>query len=367
MPSTNKIKSTNKMTKKSFLFLIVLLIIYSCNKKLKTTIIEPEINSYSSLWNELENYPERTGRSDDICFLTPNLGWAINNKGTLYKTEDGGDSWNLQLKKDSSFFRCMVFTDSLNGWLGTIGLEEKDLYSKDSIVLYETNDGGTNWKPTNISGEYPTGLCGLQKVTDEMIVGCGRVRGPSYFIKTMNKGKTWESIKLDDKSGALIAPYFFDEENGIMIGGTTKDKENSKALILSTKDGGQTWNKLFESSQKGEYCWKVVFPTKEIGYISIQRNVDDGKFHFLKTEDGGKTWVEKEYVKKHYFTQGIGFINNKIGWIGGSSSYGTYETMDGGENWTSVPEFGKGLNKFQFFGDTLGYATGKRIYKIEIK
>ena len=200
-----------------------------------------------------------------------------------------------------------------------------------------------------------------------MIVGCGRVRGPSYFIKTMDKGNTWKSIKLDDKAGSLIAPYFFDEENGIMIGGTTKDKESSKALILSTKDGGETWTKLFESSQKGEYCWKVVFPTKEIGYVSIQRNVDDGKFHFLKTEDGGKTWIEKVYVEKHYFTQGIGFLNDKIGWIGGSSSYGTYETHDGGETWVSVPEFGKGLNKFQFFGDTLGYATGKRIYKFEIK
>ena len=46
---------------------------------------------------------------------------------------------------------------------------------------------------------------------------------------------------------------------------------------------------------------------------------------------------------------------------GGSSSYGTYETKDGGETWKSVPEFGKGLNRFQFFEDTLGYATGKRI------
>ena len=342
------------MSRKSLIIFAGLLVLYSCNKRLQTVVTKPEIKSYSSLWNELENYPERTGRSDDICFLNPNLGWAINNKGTLYKTEDGGESWKLQFQKDSSFFRCIVFTDSLNGWLGTIGLKEKDLFSNDSIVLYETHDGGINWEPTEILGKYPTGLCGLQKVTAEMIVGCGRVRGPSYFIKTMDKGKTWKSIQLDDKAGSLIAPHFFDEDNGIMIGGTTKDKASSKALILSTNDGGETWTKLFESSQKGEYCWKVVFPTRKVGYVSIQRNVDDGKFHFLKTEDRGKTWKEKVYVEKHYFTQGIGFLNNNIGWIGGSSAYGTYETNDGGETWISVPEFGKGLNKFQFFGDTLG-------------
>ncbi len=355
------------MDKKTLLFIAGLVFLYSCNKGLKSVLTDDKIVAYSSLWNELENYPERTGRSDDICFLTPDLGWAINNKGTLYKTEDGGESWKLQFNRDSSFFRCVVFSDSLNGWLGTIGLEEKDLFSKDSIVLYETRDGGQNWRAAKISGEYPKGLCGLQKVTEDMIVGCGRVRGPSYFLKTTDKGKNWTSIKLNDQAGALIVPHFFDEKNGIMIGGTTQGKENSKALILSTKDGGETWNKVFESSQKGEYCWKVVFPTRKIGYVSVQRNVGDGKFHFLKTEDGGKTWVEKEYAKKHYFTQGIGFLNEEIGWIGGSSSYGTYETRDGGTTWVSVPYFGKGLNKFQFFGDTLGYATGKRIYKFEIK
>ncbi|MFK7809863.1 MAG: WD40/YVTN/BNR-like repeat-containing protein [Saprospiraceae bacterium] len=341
--------------------------LYSCNRKIKIPVNESVIKVYSSFWNELENFPETSGRNDDICFLSPSLGWAINNKGRLYKTEDGGNSWKLQLKKDDSFFRCITFADSLNGWLGTIGLNEKDLYSNDSIVLYETHDGGANWKPSVISGEYPTGLCGLQKVTDKMIVGCGRVRGPSFFVKTTDKGSTWKSVKLNEEAGALIVPHFFDEKNGIMIGGTSRDKLNSKALILSTKDGGDSWVKVFESSQLGEYCWKVVFPTRQVGYASIQRNVDDGNFHFLKTEDGGKTWVEKEYAKKHYFTQGIGFINDEIGWIGGSSSYGTYETKDGGETWISVPEFGKGLNKFQFFGDTLGYATGKRIYKIKLK
>jgi len=89
------------MPRKLLFILVGFLIIYSCNKKLKTVVTKPKIVSYSSLWKELENYPERTGRSDDICFLNPNIGWAINNKGTLYKTEDGGDSWKLQFKKDS--------------------------------------------------------------------------------------------------------------------------------------------------------------------------------------------------------------------------------------------------------------------------
>lgn len=357
----------NVMTLKIYTILFCTIILFSCNKKVKSVLENSSIESYAQFWSELESYPETTGRNDDICFINPNLGWVINNKGRLYKTLNGGESWQLQFQKDDSFFRCIAFADSLYGWLGTIGLNEKDLYSSDSIVLYETQDGGKNWAPTKIIGEYPNGLCGLQRVTENMMVGCGRVRGPAYFVKTEDKGKTWKSTNLDEQAGALIAPYFFDNKNGILIGGTTKNKQTSRALILSTRDGGETWEKVFESSQNGEYSWKVVFPSEKIGYVSIQRNVNNGKFHFIRTEDGGKSWKEMEYAQKHYFTQGIGFINDKVGWIGGSSSYGTYETRNGGLSWNSVSDFGKGLNKFQFFGDTLGYAAGKRIYKLQLK
>ncbi len=351
---------------KNLLFLLSIIFIFSCTKKISKIAATEVSVSYSELWNQLETYPSTAGRNDDLFFISPEKGWVINNQGKLYKTEDGGESWKLQFEKEGSFFRCIAFADSLNGWMGTIGLNEKNLYSSDSTILYETKDGGLNWSPVEAFEDRPTGLCGLQKVTDQMIVGCGRVRGPAYFVKTIDKGKTWMSKNLDHLAGALIAPHFVDEKNGFMIGGTTHDKRSSKALILSTSDGGETWQKSFESSQTGEYCWKIVFPTPKIGYVSIQRNVQDGLFHFLKTENGGKTWKEMVYAEQHYFTQGIGFINKDIGWIGGSSSYGTYETRDGGDSWYRVPNFGRGLNKFQFVNDTLGYAVGKNVYKIVI-
>lgn len=79
-----------------------------------------------------------------------------------------------------------------------------------------------------------------------MIVGCGRVRGFFYFFKIIDKGKNWILIKLNDQVGVLIVLYFFDEKNGIMIGGIIQGKENFKVLILLIKDGGEIWNKVFE-------------------------------------------------------------------------------------------------------------------------
>lgn len=83
------------MDKKMLLFIVGLVFFYFCNKGLKFVLIDDKIVVYLSLWNELENYLERIGRSDDICFLMLDLGWVINNKGILYKIEDGGELWKL--------------------------------------------------------------------------------------------------------------------------------------------------------------------------------------------------------------------------------------------------------------------------------
>ena len=74
---------------------------------------------------------------------------------------------------------------------------------------------------------------------------------------------------------------------------------------METFDGGVTWDTIYLSEQKGEYCWKISFPSEQQGFISIQRNVKDGRFYYLHTTDGGKTWKEKEYVDEYYYVQGV--------------------------------------------------------------
>ncbi|HEX8516758.1 MAG TPA: T9SS type A sorting domain-containing protein [Bacteroidia bacterium] len=63
-----------------------------------------------------------------------------------------------------------------------------------------------------------------------------------------------------------------------------------------------------------------------------------------------------------YNAQGIGFLNDSVGWIGGGVS--NYKTVNGGLTW-SLENFGTPINRFRFFGDTLGYAAGKYIYKFQ--
>jgi hypothetical protein len=59
--------------------------------------------------------------------------------------------------------------------------------------------------------------------------------------------------------------------------------------------------------------------------------------------------------------EGIGFVNDSVGWTGGWSN-GMYETTDGGQTWTFL-NFGMNLNRYIFLRPDLGYAAGKSIYK----
>jgi photosystem II stability/assembly factor-like uncharacterized protein len=60
-------------------------------------------------------------RYDDIYFMNPSLGWAINyslgSDGAVLKTTDGGSSWQTLLSGSGAKFRDVGFVDSLNGFM----------------------------------------------------------------------------------------------------------------------------------------------------------------------------------------------------------------------------------------------------------
>ena len=39
------------------------------------------------------NAPTASSRTDDIWFIDPRVGWAVNSDGNIIKTEDGGGTW----------------------------------------------------------------------------------------------------------------------------------------------------------------------------------------------------------------------------------------------------------------------------------
>ena len=311
-------------------------------------------------WEVLDGSPY-TGRHNDVYFVTPDRGWIVNGNGEIYRTDDGGSTWTRQLAVENGHFRSVGFVDANVGFAGSVGLGE--FGSRDANVLYRTDDGGAHWHPVeDIAGDAPAGLCGMHVVNDSVVVAVGRVRGPATFVRTTDGGRTWTARDMGAHAAGLIDVYFPHPDSGFAVGLTSRDHEASSCVVLATDDGGATWTERYRTERKGEWCWKMSWPSRRVGYASLQRN-SASPIYFLKTTDGGRTWSDELFREAYYFVQGIGFVTETQGWIGGNSTQLVYETTDGGATWQAEAMRPR-LNRFRFLGDSLGYAVGRKVHKL---
>jgi photosystem II stability/assembly factor-like uncharacterized protein len=313
------------------------------------------------------NYATNPSRVNDNFFLTPTLGWVANGIGQIHKTTDGGVSWVKQLDKTNlTHFRSVGFFDSSTGFAGALGWGDSVGHpndSKDTVILYKTTDGGLNWlpEPQLTSSTLRRGFCGMQVLDDSIIYAVGRVRGPAWFYKTTNRGQTWIAKDMQAYAAGLVDVHFFTRDTGFAVGLTNVTHEQSKAIILKTTDGGNSWDTSYVATRTNEWAWKIVFPSRKTGYVSLQRNGGVAPVFILKTTDGGLTWNPKQFSTTGYFVQGIGFLNDSLGWAGGTSLQ-PKQTTDGGETWTPMT-IGNSLNRFRKINDSLMYASGAGVWK----
>jgi photosystem II stability/assembly factor-like uncharacterized protein len=304
-----------------------------------------------SSWQALPNAPTVGSRHDDVFFINPTVGWVVNLGGEIYKTMDGGASWQLQLLGPNAF-RSVGFADSLHGWAGTL----------DSDLLFQTRDGGATWtRVQNIPEPKPEGICGLSVVNAAVVYGCGRYNHTPRVIKTVDGGATWTTIDMSAHAGTLIDCYFLAPDSGFVVGGSPQGVFPStiRAVVLFTGDGGRTWQNRFTTSRPGEWGWKISFPSRRKGYVSIERF--GAPTYCLKTADGGLTWQEVFVQNLTLDVQGIGFATENKGWVAARRTE-IFETSNGGITWQLIT-FGESINRFRMLSDTLGYAVGKAVYK----
>ena len=330
-------------------------------------------------WKKLdtERYP---GKQDDITFIGENEGWYVNGYGSIYHTKNGGVTWEKQLEKKGTFFRCIAFVDSLNGFAGTVGTDYFPNVT-DSIPLYGTRDGGKTWMPVDYKGPYVKGLCAIDIVKEQYInhgkidykihiYAVGRVGSPANMMVSHDGGETWTSNSMNNDCKMLFDIKMFDKNYGFVCAASDEDMEKSNALILKTSDGGKTWKKVYQSNRPFEGTWKASFPTKEVGYVTIQSynpNPNVKQQRIAKTTDGGETWQEINLVADAGAREfGIGFIDENHGFVGTMNT--GYETKDGGKTWTTV-NLGMACNKIRIYkdanGKTYGYAIGVDVLKGE--
>jgi photosystem II stability/assembly factor-like uncharacterized protein len=324
------------------------------------------------------NAPLSSSRTDDIWFVSPETGWAVNSNGQILKTGDGGDSWAVQHQDSSVYLRCVGFADANVGWAGSITAARR---------LFHTTDGGASWALVGNLPPKPSKICGIS-VVDRQVVYASGTNDPAddpAVLKTTDGGASWTSIDMTPHASLLVDIHFATRDRGWVVGG--KDvvacpgrratRDVVRPVVLFTEDGGATWTDLIRRNQRqrfplGEWGWKIFFLNSTTAFVSLENFLDGA---ILKSVDGGRSWTRLRINdrQRNSNLEGVGFISETVGWVGGWGDVDfvggfTSQTQDGGNNWDNANEVGFRLNRFRFFGDpvTVGYASGDTVYKYSL-
>ncbi len=337
-------------------------------------------NSQTYQWQKLQTESYK-GKQDDIYFVTENTGWYVNGYGRIYRTDDGGKTWNKQLEKKGTYFRCIAFMDSLTGFAGNLGTDYFPNVT-DTIPLYKTTDGGKTWTPVNYAGNYVKGLCAIDIVKEKFInageigykyhiYATGRVGSPAGLLVSHDNGNSFTSIEMSVNTQMLFDIKMFNINEGVACGASSSNLDSTYAQMLYTKDGGKTWKITYQSTGLSTTTWKCFFPERKTGYSTIQSYSLDSTVsqqHFIKTTNGGKSWKLKKLCNDYQARPfGLGFIDARTGFVG--TKTGMYETHDGGKHWVKANAF-KMCNKIRVmhiqFKGSVCYGIGVDVLKLEI-
>lgn len=334
--------------------------------------VEPPALVAAGDWQVSPSEPFR-GKQDDLYFVTPKRGFYGNGDGKIFRTDDGGASWQKLLEQKGTFVRSIGFLDEQHGFAGNLGPDAFPGVT-DTTLLYRTDDGGATWKPVALPDtDGARGVCAIDilavdavnaghRLHKQLVHVGGRVGGPASLFRSDDGGETWSRLALPQQIAMILDVHFLDPSTGFLFAGSDPDVTKSHGLIARTQDAGRTWKIVYESQRPFELMWKGAFPTREIGYATLQNysaeaaadpaagvTADPHRF-VVKTEDGGATWRELPMVSDPAVQElGIGFVDARHGWVGAMPT--GFETTDGGATWKPVTTMPKATNKLRIVRD----------------
>ncbi len=282
----------------------------------------------------------------DIIWVGTGEGNPRNSAGVgegIFRSTDGGKTWEfLGLERSERIHRILLHpTNPEVAYVGVMGPAWSD--GKERGV-YKTVDGGKSWERILFVNEK-TGVGDLAMDPgnpDNLLVGMWEFRRQPWFFEsggpgsglflTTDGGGNWTRLTEADglPPGELgrIGLAFSQSDAGTVYALV----EAETSALLRSHDGGRNWETV--NSEEGVarrpfyYADIVVDPQDGLRIYNLQSSL-------LRSEDGGATFSEIA-PEVHSDFHALWISPQDPGLMYAGTDGGVYITRDGGENWGMV-------------------------------
>ncbi|MEL6987595.1 MAG: oxidoreductase [Bacteroidota bacterium] len=255
-----------------------------------------------------------------------NFLMAVDRPALIYSTNSSGDNWSVVYKEDVPG----VFYDAIAFWDNSDGIVIGDPIDNCMSVLISRNTG-QSWDkvPCNKLGPAHEGEAAFAASNSNIAI----YKDHAWFVTggkkarifhSSNKGVDWEVFETPIIQGGsmtgIFTVDFWDDKNGIIMGGDWENKENNKGNKAITKDGGKTWELVSDGAGPGYRSCVKYFPDgngKQLIAVGIPG--------ISISEDGGYHW--KKISDESFYTLAFGDSGNEI-WLAGDKKIGKMVWVD---------------------------------------
>jgi photosystem II stability/assembly factor-like uncharacterized protein len=267
---------------------------------------------------ELLQFRDVHGVSANVAYL---LSAGVGSDSRIYKTVDGGATWELQFQSPlaSSFYDCFDF------WTPNRGLAFSDAVNGLFPVI-RTRNGGETWNriarklPPAQPGEAAfaaSGTCVDTFGENRAWIATGAA-ARARILATTDGGDTWRSYSTPIVQGTpasgIFTVEFRDARHGILAGGDLEAPDALSENVAVSNDGGKTWQ-LVDGTP---------FPGAAFGlaYVKVRRKGENPR-RVVITGPGGAAWTANEGRKWHLIPDvrdfwAVAFADPRHGWLVGT-------------------------------------------------
>ena len=304
--------------------------------------------------------PFRGGRCTAVAGIPnkPLTFFMGTTGGGVWKTEDGGGSWQ---NISDGFFD-----------VGSIGSIEVSLSDPNVIYvgtgsasprgnvsvgkgIYKSTDGGKSWQKTGLEQTGQLGKIQIHPNNPEVlyVAALGNIFGPSTdrgVFRSQNGGENWEKVLYVNDSTGVVDLVMDPTNPRVLYAGAWQTERKPWTLIdggkgsglFKSTDGGDTWKRLDGGLPTGIVgrVGVAVSPVNSQRVWAIMEHVDEDKGGIYLSEDAGDSWKrinrKREYRQRAWYYSRL-FADPQQEHTLYVLNTGFYKSLNDGANFERIP------------------------------